>query len=62
MCEEVRQPALQVPKAMVGTIVINLIAGLIFLVPVCFVMPGFDEFQVLNFKKKLRWVKGFRAG
>ncbi|KAL2841036.1 amino acid/polyamine transporter I [Aspergillus pseudoustus] len=43
MCEEVRQPAVQVPKAMVGTIVINLIAGLVFLVPVCFVMhdlPG----------------------
>ncbi|KAL2869581.1 putative amino acid permease [Aspergillus lucknowensis] len=38
MCEEVRQPAIQVPKAMVGTIVINLCAGLIFLVPVCFVM------------------------
>ncbi|KAI9371079.1 amino acid/polyamine transporter I [Aspergillus egyptiacus] len=43
MCEEVRQPAVQVPKAMVGTIVINLIAGLVFLIPVCFVMhdlPG----------------------
>lgn len=28
-----------VPKAMVGTIVINTIAGLLFLIPVCFVMP-----------------------
>lgn len=28
-----------VPKAMVGTIVINTIAGLLFLVPVCFVLP-----------------------
>ncbi|KAL4792240.1 amino acid/polyamine transporter I [Aspergillus venezuelensis] len=43
MCEEVRQPAVQVPKAMVGTIIINLIAGLVFLIPVVFVMhdlPG----------------------
>ncbi|KAL5342717.1 amino acid/polyamine transporter I [Aspergillus crustosus] len=43
MCEEVRQPAIQVPKAMVGTIVINLIAGLVFLIPVCFVMPDLTE-------------------
>jgi amino acid transporter len=28
-----------VPKAMVGTIIINFIAGLLFLVPVCFVLP-----------------------
>jgi amino acid transporter len=28
-----------VPKAMVGTIVINFIAGLLFLIPVCFVLP-----------------------
>lgn len=28
-----------VPKAMVGTVVINTIAGLLFLIPVCFVMP-----------------------
>jgi amino acid transporter len=28
-----------VPKAMVGTIVINTIAGLLFLIPVCFVLP-----------------------
>lgn len=28
-----------VPKAMVSTIVINTIAGLLFLIPVCFVMP-----------------------
>lgn len=28
-----------VPKAMVGTVVINTIAGLLFLVPLCFVMP-----------------------
>ncbi|RDW64505.1 putative amino acid permease [Aspergillus mulundensis] len=47
MCEEVRQPALQVPKAMVGTIIINLIAGLVFLIPVCFVMPDLAELAAL---------------
>ncbi|KAJ5388963.1 uncharacterized protein N7496_000031 [Penicillium cataractarum] len=39
LCEEVREPAVMVPKAMVGTIVINFFAGLLFLIPVCFVMP-----------------------
>ncbi|KAL8926854.1 MAG: hypothetical protein Q9208_002663 [Pyrenodesmia sp. 3 TL-2023] len=39
MCEEVRQPATQVPKAMVATIVLNTIAGLVFLIPLVFVMP-----------------------
>jgi amino acid transporter len=39
LCEEVREPAVMVPKAMVGTIVINFVAGLLFLIPVCFVMP-----------------------
>ncbi|KAL8663233.1 MAG: hypothetical protein Q9168_008130 [Polycauliona sp. 1 TL-2023] len=39
MCEEVQQPATQVPKAMVATIVLNTIAGLIFLIPLVFVMP-----------------------
>ena len=28
-----------VPKAMIGTVVMNLIAGLLFLIPVCFVLP-----------------------
>ncbi|PTU23683.1 hypothetical protein P175DRAFT_0447869 [Aspergillus ochraceoroseus IBT 24754] len=39
MCEEVREPAIQVPRAMVGTIVINLFAGLLTLIPMCFVLP-----------------------
>lgn len=39
MCEEVRHPATQVPKAMVGTIVLNTICGLVFLIPLVFVMP-----------------------
>jgi amino acid transporter len=39
MCEEVRHPATQVPKAMVGTIILNTICGLIFLIPLVFVLP-----------------------
>lgn len=39
MCEEVREPATQVPKAMVGTIILNTVAGLCFLIPLVFVMP-----------------------
>jgi len=40
MCEEVQDPATQVPKAMVGTIVLNTIAGLFFLIPLVFVLPN----------------------
>lgn len=39
MCEEVRKPATQVPKAMVATVVLNMICGFIFLVPLMFVLP-----------------------
>ncbi|KAF1952159.1 amino acid transporter [Byssothecium circinans] len=39
MCEEVQQPATQVPKAMVGTVLLNTCAGLVFLIPLVFVMP-----------------------
>jgi amino acid transporter len=43
MCEEVREPAAQVPKAMVGTVGINFIAGLILLIPICFVLPDLSK-------------------
>ena len=39
MCEEVKNPAVQVPKAMVATIFINTFAGLLFLIPLMFVLP-----------------------
>ncbi|KAI9902346.1 hypothetical protein N3K66_001698 [Trichothecium roseum] len=42
MCEEVKQPATQVPKAMVATIVINTFAGLLFLIPLVFVLPDLE--------------------
>jgi amino acid permease (GABA permease) len=43
MCEEVREPSTQVPKAMVATILINTFAGLLFLIPLVFVLPDIQE-------------------
>ncbi|KIV94588.1 hypothetical protein PV10_02341 [Exophiala mesophila] len=43
MCEEVREPATQVPKAMVGTIFLNMTCGFIFLVPLVFVLPPIED-------------------
>ncbi|KAH6647694.1 amino acid permease [Truncatella angustata] len=48
MCEEVRQPATQVPKAMVLTIVINTVAGLMFMIPLVFVLPDISELVALS--------------
>ncbi|KAL1887015.1 hypothetical protein Cpir12675_006754 [Ceratocystis pirilliformis] len=39
MCEEVHNPAVQVPRAMVTTIFFNTIAGLLFLIPMVYVLP-----------------------
>lgn len=39
MCEEVRQPAIQVPRAIVGGVTLNMVAGLAFLLPIAFVLP-----------------------
>ncbi|EEU39941.1 uncharacterized protein NECHADRAFT_68874 [Fusarium vanettenii 77-13-4] len=43
MCEEVQQPSTQVPKAMVATIFINTFAGLLFLIPLVFVLPEITD-------------------
>jgi amino acid transporter len=43
MCEEVREPSTQVPKAMVMTIFINTFAGLLFLIPLVFVLPEISD-------------------
>lgn len=40
MCEEVHNPAIQVPKAIVGGVLLNFLAGLCFLIPICFVLPS----------------------
>ncbi|KAG9698444.1 amino acid transporter, partial [Aureobasidium melanogenum] len=47
MCEEVQEPATQVPKAMVATIILNLIAGLMFLLPLLFVIPDLSMLAAL---------------
>lgn len=47
MCEEVQEPTTQVPKAMVGTVVINTIAGLLFLIPLVFVVPDLAQLIAL---------------
>lgn len=39
MCEEVQYPSTQVPRAMVGTIILNFICGFIFLIALLFVLP-----------------------
>lgn len=39
MCEEVREPARQVPRAMLITVLMNTVAGLLFLIPLVFVLP-----------------------
>lgn len=44
MCEEVQKPATQVPKAMVGALLLNFTCGFIFLVPLCFVLPDLMAF------------------
>jgi amino acid transporter len=40
MCEEVQDPANQVPKAMCGALILNWLCGLIFLIPLMFVLPA----------------------
>lgn len=47
MCEEVREPATQVPKAMVLTICINTVAGLLFMIPLVFVLPEIQDLILL---------------
>lgn len=44
MCEEVQKPATQVPKAMVGALLMNFACGVVFLVPLCFVLPDLMAF------------------
>jgi len=43
MCEEVRQPSTQVPKALVATIILNATAGFIYLVPLVYVLPDIAQ-------------------
>lgn len=43
MCEEVKRPDIEVPRAMMLTVVLNLLAGLFILIPVCFVLPDIQD-------------------
>lgn len=47
MCEETRAPATEVPKAMVITIVMNLFCGLLFMIPLLFVLPPVADLVAL---------------
>ncbi|KAI5918076.1 amino acid/polyamine transporter I [Camillea tinctor] len=47
MCEEVKAPATQVPKAMVLTVCLNTLAGLLFMIPLVFVLPDIKELTML---------------
>lgn len=44
MSEEVKSPATQVPKAMVGATVMNMVIGFVFLVPLTAVLPDISAF------------------
>ncbi|KAM7199042.1 amino acid permease [Rhypophila sp. PSN 637] len=56
MCEEVEHPATQVPKAMVMTIVINTIGGLLFLIPLMFVLPDLEILVALSSGQPLPYI------
>lgn len=43
MCEETRNPAVQVPRAMCGALFLNWLCGFIFLVPLMFVLPALED-------------------
>jgi amino acid transporter len=47
MCEEVQDPSRQVPKAIVGTIILNFFAGLLFMIPLVFILPNTTELVAL---------------
>ena len=42
MCEEVRKPETQVPKALIGGLVSNFVAGLAVLIPIAFILPDVE--------------------
>lgn len=47
MCEEVRQPAIQVPRAIVGGVALNMLAGFAYLIPVAFVLPDIADLAAI---------------
>lgn len=62
MCEEVQHPETQVPKAMVITIILNFICGMIFLIPLVFVLPDISVFLADPFYQPLPVILGSAIG
>jgi amino acid transporter len=56
MCEEVRKPEVQVPRAMLATVFINIVAGLLILVPVCFILPDIQDLIALPWGQPLLYI------
>ncbi|EYE92003.1 putative amino acid permease [Aspergillus ruber CBS 135680] len=48
MCEEVRRPAVQVPNAIVGAVIMNMVAGLTYMIPIAFVLPDTSMLSELS--------------
>ncbi|CAF3121790.1 unnamed protein product [Rotaria sp. Silwood2] len=48
MCEEVQHPEREVPKAMVFSVVAAGITGVIYLIPILFVMPDVDKLLAIS--------------
>ncbi|GHJ84023.1 hypothetical protein NliqN6_0425 [Naganishia liquefaciens] len=42
LCEEVRDPVREVPKAMVLSVVAAAITGIVYLIPICFTLPDIE--------------------
>lgn len=47
MCEEVHKPEIQVPKALIGGLIANFLAGLLVLIPIGFVLPDVEMLATL---------------
>ena len=48
MCEEVQHPEREVPKAMVLSVVVAGIIGVVYLIPILFVMPDVDKLLAVS--------------
>lgn len=56
MCEEVKNPETEVPRAMLLTVCLNTLAGLLILVPICFVLPDIQELIALPWGQPLPYI------
>lgn len=42
MAEEVKEPEIQVPRAMVYSVFVGMISGLVYLLPIMFTLPDIN--------------------